>query len=141
MEGYLYCDADFASGQKSSKSARGSYIALVGPNTFMPISHICKKQIVISHSSTESEIVALEIALRTEALPLVALWDVICDVFMDAFPTQPRKLSKGDPARAGDPAARGSTRSMASGGGNPTSMLCSLAPKFHEAWKTSKILK
>ena len=33
-----YCDADFASGVKFSKSTSGSYIAIVGPNTFMPIS-------------------------------------------------------------------------------------------------------
>ena len=73
---------------KSSISTSGSYLALVGPNTFFPTSCICKKQTVISHSSTESEIVSLEVALRTEAVPLLGLWDVIVDVFLNAYPTR-----------------------------------------------------
>ena len=76
----LYCDADFASGLKSSKSTSGACIVFVGPNTFMPLSEVCKKQTVVSHSSTEAEIVSLEIALRTEALPILSFWDLVRDV-------------------------------------------------------------
>ena len=36
-----YCDAGFASGQKSNAVSSGSYVALVGPNTSMLIAAVC----------------------------------------------------------------------------------------------------
>ena len=47
----LYCDADFASGLKCSKSTSGGHVALFGPNTFLPLAEVCKKQTVVSHRS------------------------------------------------------------------------------------------
>eukprot|EP00959_Pyramimonas_sp_CCMP1952_P344558 7216460-Pyramimonas_sp.AAC.1 len=44
-------------------SPPGVFAALVGPNTFFPVNVVCKKQTVVSHSSTKSEIVALDSAL------------------------------------------------------------------------------
>ena len=85
----VYCDADFAGGTRASKSASGSYIALVGPNTFMPIASLCKKQTVVSHSSTESEIISMEIALRSEAIPILSFRDLVVDV------SDPPKTSSG----------------------------------------------
>mgnify|MGYP003304721851 CR=1 FL=1 len=38
-----YSDADFAGGKKGFKSTTGGYIAIVGPNTFVPVTAICKK--------------------------------------------------------------------------------------------------
>ncbi len=64
------CDADFAGDTRASKSASGSYIALVGPNAFMPIASLCKEQTVVSHSSAESKIFSIEVALRTEVIPI-----------------------------------------------------------------------
>ncbi len=77
----VYCDADFAGDTRASKSTGGSYIALVGPNTSIPIASLCKKQTVVSHSSTESEINSMEIALRTEAIPVLSFGDLVIDVF------------------------------------------------------------
>ena len=85
----VYCDADFAGDTRASKSTSGSYIALVGPNTSIPIASLCKKQTVVSHSSTESEIISMEIALRTEAIPVLSFWDLVIYVF------DPPKTSSG----------------------------------------------
>ena len=79
----VYCDASFADCSQTSKSTSGAFIAVVGPNTFVPITAICKKQTCVSHSSTESEIVALELALRAEALALLTLWDTATSVLGD----------------------------------------------------------
>ena len=72
-----YSDADFAGDIKDSKSTSGCYLALVGPRTFIPIAAMSKKQSVVSHSSTESEIVSLEQGMRSEALPFLTLWEYV----------------------------------------------------------------
>ena len=41
---------------------------------------MCKKQIAVSHSSTESEIISLDIGLRLDGLPALELWDLIVSV-------------------------------------------------------------
>ena len=64
----LFSDADFAGDLQTSKSTSGAFLATVGRNTYVPINAICKRQFVVSHSSTESEIVALDFALRSEGL-------------------------------------------------------------------------
>ena len=48
---------------------------------FVPISWMCKKQTVVSHSSTESEIISLDAGLRLDGLPTLELWDLIVSVF------------------------------------------------------------
>ena len=50
-------------------------------NPFVPISWMCKKQTVVSHSSTESEIISLDTGLRLDGLPALELWDLIVSVF------------------------------------------------------------
>eukprot|EP00959_Pyramimonas_sp_CCMP1952_P117140 2448485-Pyramimonas_sp.AAC.1 len=65
-----YTDASFADCSQTSRSTTGGYIALVGPRSFFPLNFICKNQTWVSHSSTESEIVALDTCLRTESLPM-----------------------------------------------------------------------
>ncbi len=47
----------------------------------MPIASLCKKQTVVSHSSTESEIISMEVALRTEVIHILSFWDLVIDVF------------------------------------------------------------
>ena len=76
----LFCDASFAGDLKDSKSTSGSLLCLVGSHTFCPISWMCKKQGCVSHSSTESEIVALDMGLRLDGLPAMTLWDTIIQV-------------------------------------------------------------
>ena len=53
----LFCDASFAGDLRDSKSTSGAFLAIVGPNTFVPITWICKKQGAVSHSSSEAEII------------------------------------------------------------------------------------
>ena len=53
----------------------------MGPNTFVPISWFCKKQSCISNSSTESELISLDAALRVEGIPALSLWELVIDVF------------------------------------------------------------
>ena len=89
----VYADADFAGDIRSSKSTSGAYIALAGPNSFMPISAVCCKQSVVSHSSTESEIISLEHALRNEAIPILSLWDLVIDVMRSKRQNVPRPMS------------------------------------------------
>ena len=42
---------------------------------------MCKQQTAVSHSSTESEINALDTGLRLDGLPALELWDLIVSVF------------------------------------------------------------
>jgi hypothetical protein len=73
----LYSDADFAGCIETAKSTSGVLIALTGPNTFYPLNAISKKQSCVSHSTPEAEIVAADLAIRTEGLPALQLWDVV----------------------------------------------------------------
>ena len=41
----------------------------------------CKKQAAVSHSSTESEIISLDIGLRLDGSLALELWDLIISVF------------------------------------------------------------
>ena len=93
----VYVDASFADCVGTSKSTSRCLIALAGPNTFIPIAAICKKQTCVSHSSAESEIVAAELSLRTEALPLLTLWDLVVEVMHGKAPTEapPRSRRSG----------------------------------------------
>ena len=76
----LYSDADFAGDLIQAKSTSGLYLAIVGPNTFAPITASCKKQTCVSHSSTESEIVAAEQGIRTEGLQALAFWELVTEL-------------------------------------------------------------
>ena len=77
---FLFVDASFAGDLKDSKSTSGSILCLVGPRTFCVLTWLCKKQTAVSHSSTESEIIALDMGLRVDGIPILDLWDVIIDV-------------------------------------------------------------
>ena len=54
-------------------------IALTGPNSFSPLDVISKKQSCASHSTPEAEIVATDLAIRTEGLPALQLWDMVLE--------------------------------------------------------------
>ena len=53
-------DSDFAGDLEDSKSTSGGALRVLGSQTFVPISWMCKKQTSVSHSSTESEIISLD---------------------------------------------------------------------------------
>ena len=73
----LFQDSDFAGDLEDSKSTSGGTLCVFGSHTFVPISWMCKKQIAVSHSSTESEIISLDTGLRLDGLPALELWDPI----------------------------------------------------------------
>ena len=83
----LFADASFASWLGDSKSTSGAVLVLMGPNTYVPISWFCKKQGSISNSSTESELISLDAALRMEGIPALEFWDTVIDVFCPLTPT------------------------------------------------------
>ena len=77
----LFQDSDFVGDREDSKSTSGGTLCIFGSHTFVPISWRCKKQIAISHSSTESEIISLDTGLRLDGLPALELWDLLVSVF------------------------------------------------------------
>ena len=82
----LFSDADFAGDMQTAKSTSGCYLAMVGPNTFAPVTASCKKQTCVSHSSTESEIVAAEQGIRCEGLQVLTFWELVTEL----LGTQPK---------------------------------------------------
>ena len=86
----LFSYADFAGDLVQAKSTSGLYLAIVGPNTYAPVTASCKKQTCVSHSSTESEIVAAEQGIRTEGLQALAFWELVTEL----LGTQPKKAEK-----------------------------------------------
>ena len=73
----IFADSDFAGDRSDFKSTSGVFVALVGPQSFFPLSWGSKKQTCVSHSSVEAEIVALGVSRRTDAIPPLDLWEKI----------------------------------------------------------------
>ena len=76
----LFQDSDFAGDLEDSKSTSGGTLCIFGSHTFVPISWMCKKQTVVSHSYKESEIISLDTGLRLDGLLALELWDLIVSV-------------------------------------------------------------
>ena len=74
---WLYTDADFAADKSTSKSVSNVFGAIRGPTSYFPLCALSKKQGAVSHSTAESEMVAADLGLRTEALPLMTLFDAV----------------------------------------------------------------
>ena len=66
---HIFADADFAGDKRDSKSTRGVFLGMFGPDTRLPIAAVCKTQDAVSHSTPEAEIVAADLALRTFGIP------------------------------------------------------------------------
>jgi len=75
----LFSDADFAVDAATSRSTSGVFLTLVGPHTSFPVSGQSKKLACVSHSTPEAEIVAADLAVRTEGLPALQLWERVLD--------------------------------------------------------------
>ena len=74
---HLYADADFAGCTKTIRSTSGVFMSIMGPNTSCPLAAMSKKQSAVSHSTPESELVAADLALRTEGIPAIELWGTL----------------------------------------------------------------
>ena len=76
----LFQDSDFAGDLEDKKTNSGGTLCVFGSHTFLPRSWMCKKQTLVSHSSTESETISLDTGLRLDGLPALELWDLIVSV-------------------------------------------------------------
>ena len=74
---WLYIDADVAADKSTSKSVSGFFCAISGPTSYFPCRALSKKQGAVSHSTAESEMVAADLGFRTEAPPLMTLFDAV----------------------------------------------------------------
>ena len=89
-------DVDFAGCIRTSKSTSGGLDAMVGSRAFAPLAPLCKKQMVVSHSSTEAEIVSLDTCIRTQGLTLISFWEHVVRVLGSKQPNKPgRHMSPG----------------------------------------------
>ena len=79
----LYSDADFAGCKNTARSTTGVFLALVGPNTFVPLAAVSKRQTCVSHSTAEAEIVAANTAVRTIGLPTKVLMEFVLNKDVD----------------------------------------------------------
>ena len=86
----LFQDSDFAGDLEDSKSTSGGTLCVLGSHTFVPISWMCKKQTSVSHSSTESEIISLDVGLRLDGIPALDLSDLIVSVLANTTQTSER---------------------------------------------------
>jgi hypothetical protein len=77
MELVLYCDADLAGDRNDAKSTSGIFLCLMGPNSFVPLSGISKKQTSVSKSTPEAEIVAIDHGICKEGIPALYIWEKI----------------------------------------------------------------
>ena len=76
----LFQDSDIAGDLEDSKTTSGGTLCSLRSHTFVPRSWMCKKQTAVSHSSTESEIISLDIGLRLDGLLALEFWDLIVSV-------------------------------------------------------------
>ena len=79
----LFSDSDFAGCKTTARSTTGVFLALSGPNTFVPLAAVSKRQSCVSHSTAEAEIVAANTAVRTMGLPTKTLLEFILNREVD----------------------------------------------------------
>ena len=76
----LFQDSDFAGDPEDSKSTSDGILCIFGSRTFVPKSWMHKKQTSVSHSSTEAEVISLDVGLRMDGVPAFDLWDLVVEV-------------------------------------------------------------
>ena len=86
----LFQDSYFAGDLDDSKSTSGGLLCIFGSQSFVPVSWMCKKQTLVSHNSTEVELISLDAGLRTDGTPALDLWDLVIDI-VHSSPNQSEK--------------------------------------------------
>ena len=99
---WLFADADFA-GEYDSKSTTGTFMALVGPNTYWPINAFSKKQTATAMSSTEAEVIAANHAVRAQGLPSLSLFNYLLAMCDPNTPPQVKSKEAGVNAKPRGP--------------------------------------
>ena len=77
IQPHLFSDSDFAGTEGTLKSTSGVHLCLRGPHTSFPLSGQSKRQGCVSSSTTEAELVAGSLALRTAGLPIIDVMRVL----------------------------------------------------------------
>ena len=75
LEISCYGDADFSGDKTDCKSTTGAFICISGKFTRFPIGALSRKHNVVSHSTTEAEIVAFSHAIRMEGIPTLDIME------------------------------------------------------------------
>ena len=86
----LFQDSDFAGDLEDSKSTSTRVLCIFGSQTFVTISWMCKKQTLVSHSSTESDVISLDAGLRMDGIFALDLWDMVIEVLRSTINTARR---------------------------------------------------
>ena len=73
---WCFADSDHA-GEHDNRSTSGCCLALVGPNTYYPLTAFSKKQTSTAMSSTEAEVTAANLSIRAVGLPSSCLWNLL----------------------------------------------------------------
>ena len=81
----LFQDSDFAGDLEDSKSTFGVTLCILGIYTLVPMSWMWKTQTAVSLSSTESQIISMDIGLRLDGLLALELWDLIVSFLGNVF--------------------------------------------------------
>ena len=81
----LFQDSDFIRDLEDSKSISWRILCIFGRHTFVPMSWMWKKQISVSHSLTEAEIISLDAGLRTDGFPALDLWNLVIEMLHSSF--------------------------------------------------------
>ena len=77
----------------------GGTLCVFGSHTFVPTSWMCKKQICVSRSSMEFEIISLGPGLRMDGVAALDLWDLVIDVLhSNSNPKHKFKQVRSDPS-------------------------------------------
>ncbi|CAE8731662.1 unnamed protein product, partial [Polarella glacialis] len=73
----LFAGADFAGCRDTARSTSGVFLGIYGKNAFVPVAAQAEKQSCVSHSTPEAELVAANLALRTQGLPALEVFDKV----------------------------------------------------------------
>ena len=92
----LFQDTEFAGDLEDSKSTSGGILCIFGSRTFIPTSWMCKKQTSVSRSSTESEVISLDVGFRMDGLLALDLWDVVIEVLHSSQNIQQSPRNRGE---------------------------------------------
>ena len=101
----LFQNSDFAGDLEDSKSTSGGILCIFGSHTFVPTSWVCKKQISVSLSFAEAEIISLDAGLRMDGIAALTFWDLVIEMF-HSVPNkieQPKEELREKPLQATKP--------------------------------------
>ena len=77
IQPHVFSDSDFAGTEGIQKSTSGVHLCLRGPHTSFPSSGQSRRQGCVSQSTTEAELVAAALALKSAGLPIITIMQIL----------------------------------------------------------------